>query len=113
MVFPVQTHAAISRLTQVAQRMQLSRTHYKVVRRLLLQHEPHRSHEVDGVAPIASNFEVPKCKPPVSHDRLSALIEIKRIPDAQSCARCAVSNLLRNKMQRPTLTFVVKQDAAG
>src|ERR1700688_3300982 len=58
MVLPAEADDVKRQLTEVAYFVRTPGRDHEVVRRLLLQHQPHRAHVVAGETPIARRFEV-------------------------------------------------------
>ena len=57
---PVQIQLAERSIQKLANRVRFARRDHKVVRLVLLEHEPHRFDVVLGVAPVALRFEIAK-----------------------------------------------------
>src|SRR5258706_14938460 len=67
---PVLPYAGISRLAQLVQGVQFPDADDEIVGSRALQHEPHRTDEVAGVAPIPGDLEVAQDELAVLDDRL-------------------------------------------
>lgn len=59
---PVEVQTIKSQVQELAHRMRFAGGDHEVLRLLLLQHQPHRLHVVDGVAPVAPGVQIAEKK---------------------------------------------------
>ena len=94
-VLPVQPDVEKRTLHELAHRMIVAGGDHVVVGCVPLQHEPHRSHVILRVAPVAPRIEV-------AEDEL--------VLQSERDGRGAMRNLARQKLERPARRLVVVED---
>src|SRR3954462_1397281 len=92
----IESNAAKGRLAQLAHRPCLASADHVVVRRVLLQHEPHRAHVIAGKTPIAPRLEI-------------AEAELSR--ESELDARDSVGDFARHELETAAGTLVVEENS--
>src|SRR3954466_15989848 len=73
----------------------------------------HRFDEITSEAKIPPYIDVAEMKLTVVQNRFTAFIEFAGFVEAEYRCRRGMRDFLRHKTERPSGTFVVKQDTAG
>src|SRR5947207_8265393 len=94
-LLPVEPDVRERALDELAHGMALPGCNDVVAGLVLLQHQPHRLHVVAGIPPVATGIEI-------AQDEL--------LLEAQRDRRRSLSNLPREKLERPARRLVVVQD---
>ncbi len=95
-LLPVQPGGLEGEAAELAHGVRLTRRHDVVVRRVLLQHQPHRPDVVGGVAPVALGVEIAQRQ-----------LVVELVGDA----RHPVGHLARDELEAAARGLVVEQDA--